>query len=58
MTDARRHKQLLAGIESYERSARQHDQKVDFQIQFMKPFKSMYFAFRSDYCAGAGPIEI
>ena len=24
----------------------------------MKPFKSMYFVFRSAFCAGAGPIEI
>ena len=57
-TDDLRNKQLIAGIRSYERCVREHNEKIDLQIQSMKNFKSMYFAFRSEFCAGAGPIEI
>ena len=57
-TDALRQKQLIAGRRAYERSVREHNEKIDLRIQFVKPFKSMYFAFRSEFCAGEGPIEI
>ena len=56
--DALKREQLLAGIRSYDRCVRNHSKKIDLQLQFMTPFKSMYFAFRSASCVGAGPIEI
>ena len=56
-TDALRSKQLFAGIKSYEKCVQSHNHKIDLQIQSMKPFKTMYFAFRSEFCFGTGPIE-
>ena len=54
--DTLKHKQLNAGLQSYADCVREHNTRVDLQVRFMKPFKSLYFAFRSVLCAGAGPI--